>query len=72
VELTLPFVEGQGNYGSIDGDQPAAMRYTEARLEKIAEEMLADINKDTIDYQLTLTTRWKSQPYYLQKSLTYW
>src|ERR1700741_468856 len=47
-----PFVEGQGNYGSIDGDEPAAMRYTEARLQKIAEEMLADINKDTIDYQL--------------------
>jgi DNA gyrase subunit A len=50
--LRYPFVEGQGNYGSIDGDQPAAMRYTEARLEKIAEEMLADINKDTIDFQL--------------------
>ncbi|MCD8739773.1 DNA gyrase subunit A [Mucilaginibacter roseus] len=50
--LRYPFVEGQGNYGSIDGDQPAAMRYTEARLQKIAEEMLADINKDTIDYQL--------------------
>jgi len=50
--LRYPFVEGQGNYGSIDGDQPAAMRYTEARLQKIAEEMLADINKDTIDFQL--------------------
>ena len=50
--LRYPMVEGQGNYGSIDGDQPAAMRYTEARLEKIAEEMLADINKDTIDFQL--------------------
>src|SRR6201990_992077 len=50
--LRYPFVEGQGNYGSIDGDEPAAMRYTEARLEKIAEEMLADINKDTIDYRL--------------------
>jgi DNA gyrase subunit A len=50
--LRYPFVEGQGNYGSVDGDQPAAMRYTEARLQKIAEEMLADINKDTIDYQL--------------------
>ncbi|MBS1533087.1 MAG: DNA gyrase subunit A, partial [Bacteroidetes bacterium] len=50
--LRYPFVEGQGNYGSIDGDEPAAMRYTEARLQKIAEEMLADINKDTIDYQL--------------------
>jgi DNA gyrase subunit A len=50
--LRYPFVEGQGNYGSIDGDQPAAMRYTEAKLQKIAEEMLADINKDTIDFQL--------------------
>jgi DNA gyrase subunit A len=50
--LRYPLVEGQGNYGSIDGDNPAAMRYTEARLEKISEEMLADINKDTIDFQL--------------------
>ncbi|MES2274736.1 MAG: DNA gyrase subunit A [Bacteroidota bacterium] len=50
--LRYPFVEGQGNYGSIDGDEPAAMRYTEARLQKIAEDMLADINKDTIDFQL--------------------
>ncbi|WP_462265525.1 DNA gyrase subunit A [Mucilaginibacter sp.] len=50
--LRYPFVDGQGNYGSIDGDEPAAMRYTEAKLQKIAEEMLADINKDTIDYQL--------------------
>src|SRR6201995_1072743 len=50
--LRYTLIEGQGNYGSIDGDNPAAMRYTEARLEKIAEEMLADINKDTIDYQL--------------------
>ena len=50
--LRYPLVEGQGNYGSVDGDNPAAMRYTEARLQKIAEEMLADINKDTIDFQL--------------------
>jgi DNA gyrase subunit A len=50
--LRYPLVDGQGNYGSIDGDSPAAMRYTEARLRRIAEEMLADINKDTIDYQL--------------------
>ncbi|WP_256012050.1 DNA gyrase subunit A [Desertivirga xinjiangensis] len=50
--LRYPLVDGQGNFGSIDGDSPAAMRYTEARLKKIAEEMLADINKDTIDYQL--------------------
>src|ERR1700744_235973 len=50
--LRYPLVEGQGNFGTIDGDNPAAMRYTEARLEKLAEEMLADINKDTIDFQL--------------------
>ena len=50
--LRYPLVDGQGNYGSIDGDSPAAMRYTEARLQKMAEEMMADINKDTIDFQL--------------------
>ncbi len=50
--LRYPLVDGQGNFGSVDGDFPAAMRYTEARLKKIAEEMLADINKDTVDYQL--------------------
>lgn len=50
--LRYLMVEGQGNYGSIDGDSPAAMRYTEARFQKIAEEMLADINKDTVDFQL--------------------
>ncbi|MBD3749099.1 MAG: DNA gyrase subunit A [Sphingobacteriales bacterium] len=50
--LRYPLVDGQGNFGSIDGDSPAAMRYTEARFKKMAEEMLADINKDTIDYRL--------------------
>ncbi|RAV98012.1 DNA gyrase subunit A [Pseudochryseolinea flava] len=49
--LRYTLVDGQGNFGSIDGDFPAAMRYTEARLKRIAEEMLADINKDTVDYQ---------------------
>ncbi len=44
-------VDGQGNFGSVDGDSPAAMRYTEARLQRVAEELLADINKDTIDFQ---------------------
>jgi DNA gyrase subunit A len=46
-------VDGQGNFGSVDGDPPAAMRYTEARLRRIAEELLADINKDTVDFQPT-------------------
>jgi len=47
--LRYPLVDGQGNFGSIDGDSPAAMRYTEARMKKIAEEMLADLEKDTVD-----------------------
>ncbi|MEI7724481.1 MAG: DNA gyrase subunit A [Bacteroidota bacterium] len=50
--LRYPLVDGQGNFGSMDGDSPAAMRYTEARLQKIAEEMVADIEKDTVDFQL--------------------
>jgi DNA gyrase subunit A len=50
--LRYPLVEGQGNFGSMDGDNPAAMRYTEARLRKIAEEMLADIEKNTVEFQL--------------------
>ena len=50
--LRYPLVDGQGNFGSIDGDSPAAMRYTEARLRKIAEELLADIDKETVDHQL--------------------
>ena len=49
--LRYPLVDGQGNFGSVDGDSPAAMRYTEARLKKIAEETLADIDKDTVDFQ---------------------
>ena len=49
--LRYPLVDGQGNFGSIDGDSPAAMRYTEARLRRIAEEMLNDINKNTVDFQ---------------------
>jgi DNA gyrase subunit A len=56
--LRYPLVDGQGNFGSMDGDNPAAMRYTEARLRKIAEEMLADID----------TIRWKSPPFFLRGS----
>src|SRR5262249_27428174 len=48
--LRYPLVDGQGNFGSIDGDPPAAMRYTEARLARIAHELLADIDKDTVDF----------------------
>lgn len=50
--LRYPLVDGQGNFGSVDGDSPAAMRYTEARLNKLAEEMLVDIEKNTVDFQL--------------------
>lgn len=48
--LRYPLIDGQGNFGSVDGDSPAAMRYTESRLQKIAEEMLADLEKETVDF----------------------
>ncbi len=50
--LRYPLVQGQGNFGSVDGDSPAAMRYTEARLQRIAEETMADLDKNTVDFQL--------------------
>ena len=57
--LRYMLVDGQGNFGSIDGDSPAAMRYTEARLKRIAEELLADINKETVDFQpRTISNAW--------------
>jgi len=49
--LRYPLIDGQGNFGSVDGDSPAAMRYTEARLQRIAEETMADIEKDTVDFR---------------------
>jgi DNA gyrase subunit A len=49
--MRYPLVDGQGNFGSVDGDPPAAMRYTEARMERLTEELLADIDKDTVDFQ---------------------
>ena len=49
--MRLPLIDGQGNFGSMDGDPPAAMRYTEARLASVAEMLLADIDKDTVDFQ---------------------
>jgi DNA gyrase subunit A len=51
--MRLPLIDGQGNFGSIDGDPPAAMRYTEARLAKVAHELIEDIDKDTVDFQDT-------------------
>lgn len=50
--LRYPLVDGQGNFGSVDGDSPAAMRYTEARMKKITDEVMADIDKETVDYTL--------------------
>lgn len=49
--MRYPLVDGQGNFGSVDGDSPAAMRYTEARLKKIGEEMMQDLYKETVDFQ---------------------
>jgi DNA gyrase subunit A len=60
--LRYCLVDGQGNFGSVDGDSPAAMRYTEARLSRIAETMLQDIEMDTVDWTPTSTTAWKSRP----------
>src|SRR6202142_571056 len=49
--IRLPLIDGQGNFGSVDGDPPAAMRYTEVRLERVSENLLADIDKNTVDFQ---------------------
>src|ERR687884_865106 len=49
--LRYPLIDGQGNFGSVDGDPPAAMRYTEARLQRLAEETLEDIDKETVDFR---------------------
>src|SRR6201986_4071013 len=57
--MRYPLVDGQGNFGSVDGDPPAAMRYTEARLSKIAEEMLADIEMETVDFTSNFDEREK-------------
>ena len=51
--MRCPLIDGQGNFGSIDGDPPAAYRYTECRMERLAEEMLADLDKDTVDMRPT-------------------
>jgi DNA gyrase subunit A len=66
--MRYPLVRGQGNFGSIDGDPPAAMRYTEVKLAKIAEEMLADIEKETVDYIDNFDGRLK-EPVYMPAKL---
>src|SRR6266702_4807530 len=48
--MRAPLIDGQGNFGSIDGDSPAAMRYTEIRMQRLAEELLTDLDKDTVDF----------------------
>jgi DNA gyrase subunit A (EC 5.99.1.3) len=48
--MRYPLIDGQGNFGSVDGDSPAAMRYTEVRMSRIAHEMLADLEKETVDF----------------------
>src|ERR687888_1246966 len=48
--MRYPLIDGQGNFGSVDGDSPAAMRYTEVRMDRLAEELLADIDKETVDF----------------------
>ena len=58
--MRYPLVDGQGNFGSIHGDSPAAMRYTEARLGRLAEEMLADIDQNTVDFGDNLTVPFRS------------
>ncbi|MEZ4794293.1 MAG: DNA gyrase subunit A [Flavobacteriaceae bacterium] len=57
--LRYMLVDGQGNFGSIDGDNPAAMRYTEARMQKMSEDMLSDIDKETVDFQLNFSDEYK-------------
>lgn len=66
--MRYPLVDGQGNFGSVDGDSPAAMRYTEARLQEIAEEMLRDINKETVDFMPNYDGE-HEQPVYLPSYL---
>ncbi|MFH0712631.1 MAG: DNA gyrase subunit A [Candidatus Jorgensenbacteria bacterium] len=66
--LRYPLIDGQGNWGSIDGDAPAAMRYTEARLSKISEELLKDIEKETVDWQPNYDSS-RKEPMYLPAKL---
>jgi len=66
--LRYPLIDGQGNWGSIDGDAPAAMRYTEARMSKIAEELLTDIEKDTVEWQQNYDDS-RKEPVYLPAKL---
>jgi DNA gyrase subunit A len=70
--MSLPLLDGQGNFGSMDGDAPAAMRYTEVRMDKPASYLLADIDKETVDFQPTTTARTASPPSCPRASPTCW
>lgn len=59
--MRYPLIDGQGNFGSVDGDAPAAMRYTEVRMKRISAEMLRDLDKNTVDFQPNFDDSWKSQ-----------
>ena len=70
--LRYPLVDGQGNFGSIDGDPPAAMRYTESRLDRLSRHMLEDINKDTIDMEPNFDDTEMSLQFFLQDCRIYY
>jgi len=65
--LRYPLIQGQGNFGSVDGDPPAAMRYTEVRMARISEEMLADLEKNTVDFVPTMTNLWRSRRFFRRR-----
>ena len=62
--LRYPLVDGQGNFGSVDGDSPAAMRYTEIRMTRMAHEFLDDLDKETVDFRQITTARWTNRRFY--------
>lgn len=70
--MSLPLLDGQGNFGSMDGDNPAAMRYTEVRMDKPAAALLADIEKETVDFQTTTTAKTRNPPSCPRGSPTCW
>ncbi|MEZ6021986.1 MAG: DNA gyrase subunit A [Hyphomonadaceae bacterium] len=70
--MSLPLIDGQGNFGSIDGDPPAAMRYTESRLAKAASFLLQDIGEDTVDFRDNYDGERKSRPCCRRVSRTCW
>lgn len=70
--IGCPLIDGHGNFGSVDGDPPAAYRYTEARMSKIAAEMIRDIDKKTVDFYPNFETRECSRPYCLPVIPIFW